>query len=110
MKRILDIAGATKTTTGNAIVDAGAISDAEGKKAIRTAGKDIKDGAVEIGKAAAKFDGYGSLIAENTNKAIAYAIISNTAAGQKVLATGDVTKINSALNAEITKLGLKAVK
>ena len=110
MKRILDIAGATKTTTGNKIVDAASMSDAEGRKALGTAGADVKAAAVEIGKSAAKFDGYGQLIADNTNKAIAYAIISNTAAGQKVLASGDVGKINTALNAEIIKLGLKAVK
>jgi hypothetical protein len=110
MKRILDIAGATKTTTDNKIVDAASVSDTEGKKALKTASTQVFDAAVKMGETAAKFDGYGSLIAENTNKAIAYAIISNTVAGQKVLATGDVGKINSALNAEITKLGLKAVK
>ena len=107
MKRILDIAGSTKTTTGNAITDAANASATEQQKTFKTATQNVKDGAAAIGTAAAKFDGYGALIAENTNKAIAYAIISNTVAGQKVLATGDTNKINSALLAEMKKLGLK---
>jgi hypothetical protein len=105
---VTKISTATQATagTGNAIVDAANATGTQQLKTFTTASTAVKDGAVAIGMAAAKFDGYGALIASNTNKAIAFAVVSASTAGKQAIAAGDTGKINNLILTEIKKLGL----
>jgi len=105
---ITKISTATQATikTGNPILDAASATAAVQAKTFTTASGDIKTSAASIGTAAAKFEGYGELIAGNTNKAIAFAIISNTKAGKAAIDSGDQDRVNNLLTQELSKLGL----
>jgi len=99
-------AATTAGTTGNPILDAANASDAKQLDTFKTAGADMKSGAAEIGKAAAKFEGYGDLIKDNTNRAIAFAVVASSTQGKSALNSGNVDKINNLINMELKKLGL----
>ena len=92
--------------TGNAIIDSVNRSATEQITTFKTATQNTKDAAATIGTAAAKFEGYGALIANNTNKAIAFAIVAASKEGKTALAENDYSRINTLLNAELKKLGL----
>ena len=68
--------------------------------------KDVKAAAIEIGKAAAKFDGYGEIIANSTNKAIAYAMVSNTTAGKAAIENNNERQLTTLINQQLRRLGL----
>jgi hypothetical protein len=105
---VTKISTATQATikTGNPILDAANATAAVQAKTFTTASGDMKTSAASIGTAAAKFEGYGELIAGNTNKAIAFAIISNTKAGKAAIDSGDQDRVNKLLTQELSKLGL----
>jgi hypothetical protein len=92
--------------TGNAIIDSVTKSATEQITTFKTATQNTKDAAAQIGTAAAKFEGYGTLIANNTNKAIAFAIVAASREGKAALADNNYDKITTLLNDELKKLGL----
>jgi hypothetical protein len=106
---ITKISTATQTASNNAIINAANSSAAVQANTFKTAGIDMKTSAADIGKAAAKFEGYGDLIKDSTNRAIAFAIISNTKAGRDAIDSGNSNTVNRLLNTELAKLGLGKV-
>lgn len=97
----------TQSGTGNLIVDSINNNAKTQQETFKSAGKDVKDAAAEIGAAAAKFDGYGKLIADNTNRAIAYAMVSTTPAGRIAIANEDERQLTKLISAQLARLGLK---
>jgi hypothetical protein len=85
------------------------IANADGaaqRAAFTNASADVKSAAVTFGTAAAKLDGFSTAIANNTNRAIAYAIVASSDAGKAAIASKDVGKINSLITSELKALGL----
>ena len=70
------------------------------------ASMDIKTAAANFGTAAAKLDGYGQLIADNTKKAIAYAIVASSPAGKAAIAAHDTNQVERLIRDEMRILGL----
>jgi hypothetical protein len=98
----------TSIATGltNPILEAATDSANVQSAALKTASTEQKNAAAAMGIASAKIEGFGKIVADNANRAIAFAMIQATAEGKAAINSGDVNRVSSLLNAQLTKLGL----
>jgi hypothetical protein len=104
LDNLVDLSVATGLT--NPIIQAANDNAIIQTDAMKTSSQAQKDSAAQMGIAAAKIEGFGKLVADNANRAIAFAVLQATAEGKKAITAGDTNKINSLLIAEMKKLGL----
>jgi hypothetical protein len=98
----------TSIATGltNPILEAATDSANVQSAALKTASAEQKNAAAAMGIASAKIEGFGKIVADNANRAIAFAMIQATAEGKAAINSGDVNRVSSLLNAQLIKLGL----
>ena len=91
----------------NPIIQAANASSVVQTEALKTSSTAQKDAAVQMGIAAAEIKGFGKIVKDEANRAIAFAMVQATTEGKKAINEGDAKKVNSLLDAQLVKLGLR---
>jgi hypothetical protein len=90
----------------NPILEAATDSATVQSAALKTSSQAQQNAAVEMSKTAISVKDYAKVVADNVDRAIAFAMVQATTAGKDAIKSGNINRVNSLVDAQIRKLGL----
>ena len=98
----------TSIATGltNPILEAATDSANVQSAALKTSSTAQQNAAIEMSKTAISVKDYAKVVAANTDRAIAFAMVQATTEGKDAIKSGNISRVTSLVDAQIKKLGL----